>query len=85
MWIRIRINGLVDLVLPEAFRRLSGKDIDQVGEHVSESAAPHWAKWTERNPRTGARAAVARVFGRRKDKDKDKDKDREKDKGAGAR
>jgi hypothetical protein len=88
LWIRIRIHGVVDQVLPEAFRRLSGKDVEQVGELVSEPAVAHWETWAERHPRTGARAAVARAL-RRKDKDRDKDRDKgadnEKDKRAGAR
>lgn len=71
-WAKLPLRGLVDLVLPEAFRPLSQKEIDEVGKLLAgSSVAGLWEDWAERHPRTGARAAVARVFRRGKERDGD--------------
>lgn len=64
-WLRLPVREIEDLVLPPAFRGLSRRDVEDVGELLSDAVLPHWAAWSERHPRTGTRAAVARVFGRR--------------------
>jgi hypothetical protein len=70
-WSGLPIRDLPDLVLPEAFRPLSQKEIDEVGKFfLTSRLGPAWETWTERHPRTGARVALARVF-RRGGKDRD--------------
>jgi hypothetical protein len=64
-WLRLPVREIEDLVLPTAFRRLSVRDVEDIGELLPDVVLPHWEAWSERNPRTGARAAVARAFGRR--------------------
>ncbi len=63
-WMRIS-RELADDLLPTAFQRVSGHDIEEAAQLVSPAYAAEWADWTQRNPRTGARAVVERVFGRR--------------------
>jgi hypothetical protein len=66
-WTGLPLRGLADLVLPEALRPLSQKEIDEVGKLFLASAlAGAWEEWVERHPRTGARVALARVFRRGK-------------------
>jgi hypothetical protein len=70
LWASLPIRGLTDLVLPEALRPLSQKDIDEVGKLLLASPlAGPWAQWAERHPRTGARVVLARVFRRGKDRE----------------
>lgn len=65
LWMRLSDRELVDTVLPSAFSRLSGRDVEDVATLVSEASEPDWLAWAERHPRARARAAVARVFGRK--------------------
>jgi hypothetical protein len=64
-WTGLPIRGLADLVLPEALRPLSQKEIDETGKlFLAPHLATAWEEWTERHPRTGARVTLARVFRR---------------------
>lgn len=72
LWMRLPICGIEDLVLPHALERLSLRDVETVAELIPADLVGHWEQWRERHPRTGARAAVARAFGRRgKDREGD--------------
>jgi hypothetical protein len=70
-WAGLPIRGLADLVLPEALRPLSQKEVDEVGKlFLAPGLTTAWEEWAERHPRTGARVTLARVF-RRGGKDRD--------------
>jgi hypothetical protein len=71
-WAGLPLRGLTDLVLPEALRPLSQKEIDETGKLFAGSALlGAWEDWVERHPRTGALAGFRRVFKRGKDRDGD--------------
>lgn len=64
-WSRLSFDGIADEVLPVAFRPLSRRDREDVGDLLGPGLQPRWDDWLERHPR-GARAAVTRAFTRRR-------------------
>lgn len=72
LWIYLPDPELDETVLLTGFQKLTNRDVEDVGEALPEHLHDHWKQWAENHPRTGPRAAVARVFSRRgKDRDGD--------------